>query len=75
MLMADQDDELFENYEDDEATGSADADQDAKIAAFQKKVKGYEKIILNPKQYPVDKRLQAVQMLGERAKSKLSPRL
>ena len=63
--MADQDDELFENYDDDDSVGAGAADQEAKIAAFQKKVKGYEKIILNPKQYPVEKRREAVLMLGE----------
>jgi hypothetical protein len=63
MLMADQDDELFENY--DEPADAGHTDEDAKIAAFQKKVRGYQKIVLNPKQYSVEKRREAVQMLGE----------
>jgi hypothetical protein len=57
--MADQDDDLLD-YDDD-----SDAGQEAKIRAFQKKVKDYEKIILAPKQNSVEKRREAVRMLGE----------
>ena len=73
--MTDQDDALFDNYDDDVAVGAGDADQEAKIVAFQKKVKALEKIILTPKQYPVEKRREAVQMLGEMGEVEVIPSL
>lgn len=70
--MADQDDELLQDYDD---PSGGDDDQDAKIKAFQKKVKGLEKIILSPKQQPVEKRREAVRMLGELGEVEVIPSL
>ncbi len=63
--MVDQDDDLLQDYDKDASAGAIDAEQEAKIMAFQKKVKGLERIILKPQQNSVEKRRDAVRMLGE----------